>query len=320
MKIFHEFKNNLLERFRLQENDAIIVGVSGGSDSAALLHLMYEVSEKFPLRIVVAHVNYHTRGKDSDADELLVASFAKKLHLAIETTNAKVAKGNFEEKAREFRYSFFEKLRKKYHAKYVAVAHTQDDQAETILMHILKGAGLEGLSGMQPQEGNIIRPTLSFTKQQLRGYLRGYKIPFREDATNKQNTFTRNKIRNVLIPDLTTYNKNFSETLVRNAEIFSELNTFLKLEAARSFSDIATTTRDTITFQTKAFETLPRPVARELFHQALRTLGHVEPLSAKHFEQVYKVMTSGVSNKSKEITKDLKVTRFRDVIRLHRYR
>lgn len=321
MRIYHEFKNLLAKRFLVETGDAIIVGVSGGSDSVALLHLLYEVSERLSLKIIVAHINYHSRGKDSDADQKLVQKYAKNLGLTCEVKDVRLPNaGNFEERARIARYDFFEKLRNQYQAKSVAVAHTQDDQAETILMHFLKGAGLEGIAGMQPKEKNIIRPVLAFTKKELRAYLKAKKVSFRNDVTNKDNTYTRNKIRNILIPELQQYNPNLTETLARNAGIFAEINAYLQLEAASQFQKIATVRKTSTRLQAKAFETLPRPIAREVLHLALKKLNHHEPLSQNHFEQVYGVAISPVSRKTKEISRDLKLTRLRDVIVIARHR
>ncbi len=129
MKIYHEFKNNLFQKRLVKQGDVVIVGVSGGSDSVAMLHLLKEVSQKNRFSIVVAHVNYHTRGNDSNADEALVHKYAKELELECFVKDApKHTKGNFESYAREVRYTFFESLREKLHAESVAVAHTQDDQ------------------------------------------------------------------------------------------------------------------------------------------------------------------------------------------------
>ncbi len=173
---------------------------------------------------------------------------------------------------------------------------------------------------MQSKEQHIIRPVLPFTKMQLREYLKTRSIAFREDSSNTNNVLVRNNIRNVLIPELQKYNKNLVETLNRNAGIFSEVNAFLKLEAAKYFKDLSKVEKDAVSFDVKKFELLAKPVAREVLHLAFKKLGHEEPLSQKHFEQVYKVATQPVSRKHKEISKDLKVTRLRDVILLERLR
>lgn len=321
MKIYHEFRNNLFQKRLVKQGDLVIVGVSGGSDSIAMLHLLKEVSEKDRFNMVIAHVNYHTRGNDSNADEALVHTYAKKLGLECFVKDAaKHTKGNFESYARSVRYKFFESLRKDLKAESVAVAHTQDDQAETLLMHFLKGAGLEGMAGMQPKEQHIIRPVLPFTKVQLREYLKARRLEYREDGSNANNALVRNSIRNVLIPELQKYNANLVETLNRNAGIFSEVNTYMQLEAAKHFKDLAEVAKDKVSFHTKQFELLAKPIAREVLHLALKKLGHEEPLSHQHFEQVYKVATQPVSRKHKEISRNLKVTRLRDVILLERLR
>ena len=220
------FKNFLFQEELLSWGDKIVVGISGGLDSVGLVRLLLAVKKKFNLELCLVHINYHLRGEDSDEDEEFVKKFAKEYGLelrVIDYGNKKPPKvfvpqtlttftqgvdhgiksgGNLEEKLREFRYGIFEEIRQEKKFDWIAVAHHQDDQVETFLMNLFRGAGIDGLKGMlvKDKERKIIRPVLSFSKGDIRNFLKAVGQGWREDTTNKENLFLRNKIRNVLIP------------------------------------------------------------------------------------------------------------------------
>jgi tRNA(Ile)-lysidine synthase len=196
----------------LKAGDRVAVAVSGGADSVALLHMLLELREKLGILISIAHFNHQLRGRASDADEKFVAQLAVKYSLELHVARADVAakakrdKSNLEETARRARYAFFEGLISAGLATKIAVAHTADDQAETVLAHILRGTGLAGLGGIHPVAGHVVRPLLTVRRSDLRAYLRARKQPWREDATNRDTTKTRARIRKKLMPLL---EKNF---------------------------------------------------------------------------------------------------------------
>lgn len=183
----------------------IIVAVSGGVDSVVLLHTL---RQQLPdTKLVVAHVNYHLR-EESDADESFVRDLAEKYHAIFEHTAwSKVLDIAVEKQARDFRYQFFEQLAKKYHTQTVVVAHHADDQAETVLLKLIRGGQLSQLSGMHTKNRQIIRPFLLITKQELIHYAQENNLHWQEDKTNQDATYTpRNYLRQVIIPQLKTIN------------------------------------------------------------------------------------------------------------------
>jgi tRNA(Ile)-lysidine synthase len=204
----------------------VSVAVSGGADSVALLLLLVEVREKLGIVLSVVHFNHQLRGKASDADERFVAALARKLGLAYHVDHADVAKiakrekANLEDAARRARYAFFERLVTEGHVNYVAVAQTADDQAETVLAHILRGTGLAGLGGIHPAAGHVIRPLLGARREELRAYLKSRKQSWREDATNLDMTRTRARIRKRLMPLL---EKQFQRGVVNHLATLAEL-------------------------------------------------------------------------------------------------
>jgi tRNA(Ile)-lysidine synthase len=190
----------------LRPGQRIGVAVSGGADSAALFHLLLELREKLGLVLSVVHLNHKLRGRASDADEKFVANLAAQhslqFFLARENISAKAKRerANLEDAARRARYAFFERLVSEGRLDKIAVAHTADDQAETVLAHILRGTGLSGLAGIHPETGSVFRPLLKIRRADLRVYLRSLRQPWREDATNRDTKRTRARIRLKLMP------------------------------------------------------------------------------------------------------------------------
>ncbi len=196
----------LLQQDHLRPGQRLGVAVSGGADSVALLLLLLELREKIGFVPCVVHFNHKLRGKASDADEKFVANLAKKHQLEFFSAHENIAakakreKINLEDAARRARYSFFDRLVQQGHIHRVAVAHTADDQAETVIAHILRGTGLAGLAGIHPETGAVIRPLLATRRALLRSYLRAKRQTWREDATNRDTARNRARIRLKLMP------------------------------------------------------------------------------------------------------------------------
>lgn len=182
------------------------VAVSGGADSVALLLLLLEVREKLGIVLSVAHFNHKLRGKASEADEKFAANLAEKHGLEFFVARKDVAaksrheRSNLEDAARRARYAFFERLVAEGQVDKIAVAHTADDQAETVLGHILRGTGLSGLGGIHAEAGSVFRPLLKLRRADLRAYLRACGQRWREDASNRDTRRTRARIRHKLMP------------------------------------------------------------------------------------------------------------------------
>jgi len=210
------------------------VAVSGGADSVALLRLLLELQDELGVVLSVAHLNHKLRGKASDADEKFVAKLAEThgLTLHVECVNvsakARREKANLEDAARRARYDFFARLVAEKKVERVAVAHTADDQAETVLAHILRGTGLAGLGGIHPETGSVVRPLLHVRRAELRAYLRSKKQKWREDATNQDMSRMRARIRKKLLPLLERqFQPATAEHLVALAEFAREDERFL---------------------------------------------------------------------------------------------
>jgi tRNA(Ile)-lysidine synthase len=210
----------------VRAGDRVGVAVSGGADSVALLLLLLELREQLGIVLSVVHFNHKLRGKASDADEKCVAKLAVRHGLEFHSAAANVAKkakkerANLEDAARRARYDYFRSLVDSGTCTHIAVAHTADDQAETVLAHILRGTGLAGLGGIHPVVGPVFRPLLNVRRADLRAYLRRKKQNWREDATNRDTQRLRARIRKKLLPLL---ERQFQPAIVKHLATLADL-------------------------------------------------------------------------------------------------
>ncbi len=235
----------LRERFAVVAGERIGIGVSGGADSVGLLRLCVELRETLGIVPCVVHFNHGLRGKASDGDEKFVAKLAAQHDLEFFVAREDVAakakreRANLEDAARRARYAYFEQLVKESRVARVAVAHTAEDQAETVLAHMLRGTGLAGLGGIHPVSGNVFRPLLGVRRAELRNYLRTKKQAWREDATNRDVTRTRARIRLQLLPVLQKkFNTAVVEHLCQLAELAREDNAHLEKAVERRIGEV----------------------------------------------------------------------------------
>ena len=207
-------KNNLL-----QKKDLILVGISGGADSVALLRILMSAG----YNCVAVHCNFHLRGEESNRDQMFVehlcASLGVKLEICHYDTNkyASDNKISIEMAARELRYADFERLRQEYNANSIAVAHHRDDSVETLLMNLMRGTGIRGLTGIKPKNGYVIRPLLSVERVEIEEYLNSIGQDYVTDSTNLETDYTRNKIRLNLLPLMRVINPNADRSIENTA-------------------------------------------------------------------------------------------------------
>jgi len=194
----------------LQPGDRLVCAVSGGADSMALLWAMYLLRDPLGIALEAAHFNHGLRGEESDRDEAFVRSFCEGYRIPCHVGRGAVVsdKKGLEAAAREARYGFLRSLGGK-----VATAHTADDNAETVLMHLVRGTGLKGLGGIKPVNGNVIRPMLTVTREEVLAFLREYHLDFVEDSSNGTDDFLRNRLRHRVMPLLKEENPRLSQNL-----------------------------------------------------------------------------------------------------------
>jgi tRNA(Ile)-lysidine synthase len=235
------------DRALLRAGDRVCVAVSGGADSTALLLALVEANaEKAPLGVVISavHVHHGLRGADADADEAFVRELCERLQVplrvfAVDTAARQLAeREGLEEAARELRYAALRGLLEQGIADAVATAHTLDDQAETVMMKLLRGAWTEGLGGISPEvqgvaKGRIVRPLLGVRRVEVEAFLHSREQGWREDVSNQDVSLTRNRVRHELMPALRGFNPSVDEALARMASIARDEESFWQAEVAR---------------------------------------------------------------------------------------
>ena len=210
---------NRLLKFAREQNliapgDTVICAVSGGADSVAMLFALYLLREKLGITLEAAHFNHNLRGEESLRDETFVRELCARYEIPLHVASGEIHPGKkgLEAAARDARYAFLESLPGK-----IATAHTADDNAETILMHLVRGTGLKGLGGIAPQRGKLIRPMLGITRREVEDFLAEWHLPHVEDSTNETDAFLRNRLRHHVMPLLAAENPKIAENLSQMA-------------------------------------------------------------------------------------------------------
>lgn len=318
MKNLIKYVQNVNARHKLWHfGDILVVGVSSGPDSMCLLDVMVKISQKESLTIVVAHVNYGLRGRDSTKDQVLVEKYTKKHNILCETFVCEDINGGNENTWREIRYDFFEQVMQKHAAKAVAVAHTKNDQAETVLTHLLRGSGLQGLSGMSVCSANqVIRPLLFIGREDVLSYCAENNVQYNIDKSNVDNAFNRNKIRNELIPYIKQgFNENIVSVLADTAMIVGDDYFFLQKQNTVFWKK--NSQKNSTTFSAKEFLSkdiaLQRMALRAMIEELNNTLVDIE---SGFIEEMQKAIVS-TKNKHQEVSrKNLKMLRKGDIVEL----
>ena len=259
----------------------VVAAVSGGGDSVALLHLLAELAGRSLLTLAgVAHVNHRLRGPASDEDERFCRDLARRFGVPCLVESAAVAdvarsrRVSVERAGHHVRHAFFARAAAELGAGQVALGHTIDDQAETVLLRLIRGAGAAGLSGMRPRAGVLVRPLLEVGRVELRRYLADGGIPFREDASNADLRVPRNRVRHELLPQLRTYSPRIVEALARQADIARADEAWLSRRANEAAAELVSQERGLVELDAAGLAALPPALARRVARDAL---ARVEP-------------------------------------------
>ena len=241
------FKEKILktiEEYNLIENgDKIVVGVSGGPDSICLVDILNEIKndKKIDFEIVICHINHMIR-EEAKEDQEFVKEYAVSKNIPFYSKEVDVAKLaqdkkiSTEEAGRNVRYEFFQEILQKINGNKIATAHTKNDNAETVLMNLLRGSGTSGLKGISPiRDKKYIKPLIEITREEVEEYCRENKLNPRYDKTNQENIYTRNKVRNILIPLIKKeFNPNIIETIDRLSKLITKDNEYNKRRRKRN--------------------------------------------------------------------------------------
>lgn len=291
--VLEQVRATISRHSMLGASERVIVAVSGGPDSVCLLHVLREL--KIPVA-GVAHFNHKLRGEDSEEDERFVVAMTRAMGLEFYRVAAPLPSGNLEQAARQARREFFYGLMSRGLADRVALGHTRDDQAETVLFRMLRGSGLAGLAGILPvtAEG-LIRPLLGVTRGEVLAYLRDREIPWREDSSNRESRFARNRIRHELLPGLERdWNPQLAETLAHLGDLAYEEERWWTAEVARYAAQMLVVAPRAVEVSAIELARLPRALARRLIRYAIRQVkGSLRGVEFGHVERVLELPESG---------------------------
>ncbi|MDS1030985.1 tRNA lysidine(34) synthetase TilS [Bacillota bacterium LX-D] len=292
------------EHHLLEQNDKIVVGVSGGPDSVVLLHSLAALKDEYNLTLYAAHFNHLIRGQDAEKDALFVEQFARTLGISCTVGYGDVPKYTkeqgltLEEGARKLRYAFFYNLVNKFRADKIAVGHHGDDQAETVLLHLLRGSGTRGLAGMSPKRNMLIRPLLCLFRSDIELYCQQYNLESRTDFTNFTTEHTRNKIRLELLPTLKTYNPNIAQGLNNLANILRVEDDYLEKVSVNAFRSLAEVFETKIVLDYSKYLSLHQGLRRRILRYAYQLLaGREESLNYRYVQRIELFLEETRTNK-----------------------
>ncbi len=312
---------NTIKRYNLIENgDKIVLGVSGGPDSICMLNILNDIRNDRKLQrefdIIVAHVNHLIR-EEAIEDEDFVRKFCEKINVQFYSKSIdvqKLANNNkigTEEAGRNARYEFFDEILEITNSNKIAIAHNKNDKVETIIMNVLRGSGTTGLKGIEPiKQGKYIRPLIECERIEIEQYCKDNDIQARIDRTNFENIYTRNKIRNVIIPYIKEeFNPNIIETLDRLSDLVKDDSDYLEKIAEKEYKNIIVEeNKKEFVMDLKGFNRQEKVIkSRILLHTISRLLGTTKGIEKIHIEDVIKLCDNNIGNKFLTPNKNIKI-------------
>jgi tRNA(Ile)-lysidine synthase len=278
--LFNQVKRTIKRHHLLDQGDRVIIGVSGGVDSMVLLHLLNTCRKELDLSLIVAHVNHGLRPEESEEEAELVRKECDRFGFPFEYGRFKVKEFqesgglSLQDAGRRIRFHFFGTLRSKYQAAKVALGHHADDQVETVLLRLIRGAGLKGLKGMLPlREGWIIRPLLESWRHEIESFAKDHEVPYLSDSSNLKPAYLRNRIRLELIPFIEKeFQPNFKSVMVRMSNLLREEDDFMEGEAEKAYRSIVCEEGDQLLFRFSQFQSLHKALQWSVFLRALNNM------------------------------------------------
>ena len=308
---------NTIKRYeQIKSGDTIVVGVSGGPDSICLLNVLKNLQHELKINIVVAHINHMIR-KEADSETVFVQDFCEQRDIKCFVKKADVLqiakekKLGTEEVGRKIRYDFFEEVKNIVGGNKIATAHNANDNAETVLMNFLRGSGSTGLKGIEPiRDNKLIRPIIECTRQEIEQYCNEKGLNPKYDKTNQENIYTRNKIRNMLIPYIQeNFNPNIIETINRMSNLIATDEMYFKSIVKQSYKEtFISRTEKEIILDLKKFNVLEKVIkSRLIIYTINELLGTTNGIEKIHIEDVIKLCKNNIGNKYLTPNKNIKI-------------
>ena len=308
-----------IKKYNLVENgDRVVVGVSGGPDSICLIDLLYKIKIQGILNfeIVVCHINHLIR-EEAETDELFVQSYCDKRNIPFFAKRvkvekiAKIKKISTEEAGREVRYDFFNEVLEKMNFNKIATAHTKNDNAETVIMNILRGSGISGLKGITAiRDNKYIKPLIEISREEIEAYCYENKLNPRYDRTNEENIYTRNKIRNILIPELKKeFNPNIIDTIARLSRVVEKENQYIEKITQKTYQNIMIKeNKREIILDLKEFNKEDEVIkSRIVLYTIKKLIGNANGIGKIHIDDIIRLSEKNIGNKYLTPNKHIKI-------------
>lgn len=307
-------KYNLIE-----SGDKLVLGVSGGPDSISMLNVLREIAEDetidLKFQIVVSHINHNIRKEAKEDEEFVkkycdennIKFFSKSIDVEKIANNSKIG---IEEAGRKVRYEFFDEVLKETNSNKIAIAHNKNDKVETMIMNVLRGSGLLGLKGIEPKRGKYIRPLIEIEREKIEEYCEEKNLNPRIDKTNFDNTYSRNKVRNVVIPYIKQeFNPNIIKTLDRLSELVKEEDTYVEKQVEKAYKEIfIEENNEEIILNLKKFNNYEKVIkSRIVLYTITRLFGSSKGIEKIHIDDILKLCKNNIGNKFLTPNKNLKV-------------
>ena len=306
-------KYNLIE-----DGDKIVLGVSGGPDSISMLNILKEIKEEqiIKFEIYVAHINHMIREEAIDDEKFVedycnrnnIKCYIKRIDIIKIANDMKIGT---EEAGRNARYNFFEEILKETNSNKIAIAHNKNDKIETIIMHLLRGSGLSGLKGIEPiRDNKFIRPLIECERMEIEKYCEENKLNPRIDKTNFENEYTRNKIRNIVIPYIKQeFNPNILQTLSRLSEVVTEEVEYVDKQTQKIYQQILIEKTDKqISLNLRKFNEQEKIIKSQLILLTTKQLmGSTQGIEKIHIEDIIKLCNNNIGNKYLTPNKNIKI-------------
>ncbi len=311
----------------IDPGDSILVAASGGPDSTALLHALFQIAAQRGIPLAAAHIHHGLRGERADRDADFAARQASLLDIGFFSERLDVPgyrrryRLSTEEAARRLRYEALQRIADCHGFSKIAVGHHADDSAESILMFLLRGSGPRGLGGVMPKRGAIIRPLIERRREEILAYLSREGIPFTVDETNADTRFLRNRIRHELIPQLAAgYNPNLVQTLLRLADIVRADDRWLETLAEPLFAEaLASRTDEQIVLSVPRVSALPEAAGRRVIRRALQEMnGDLKRIGFRHIEAICRLLSAQKGSGELHLPGGIRAVRTYDRLLLHR--
>ncbi len=309
-----------IKKYNMIENgEKVVLAVSGGPDSICMLDILNDIKNDETIdinfEIVVAHVNHMIR-KEAEEDEKYVKKYCEEKQIEFYSKSIdvqKMANNNkigVEEAGRKARYDFFDEILERTNAQKIAIAHNKNDKVETVLMHILRGSGINGLKGIEAKREKYIRPLIECERNEIEEYCDNKKLQPRIDKTNFENEYTRNKVRNLLIPYIQKeFNPNLINTIDRLSNLVAEEENYMDKQVETAYKEMLISEKEKeIQLDLKRFNIQEKVIkSRIILYTITRLFGNSQGIEKIHIEDIIKLCSNNIGNKYLTPNKNIKI-------------